>query len=86
MCKVSPERYRALEASGQAILDARAKYPTSSLADLYDPLAMPVELRDTHKKNDKLVLSLYGLKSDATYDEIINELFKRYKELTSKTQ
>lgn len=78
---LTDEQKASLEASGQAILDARAKYPTSSLADLYDPLAMPVELREAHKKNDKLVLSLYGLKPDATYDEIINELFKRYKEL-----
>jgi hypothetical protein len=73
----------ALEVSGQAILDARAKYPSSSLADLYDPLAMPAELRKAHRDNDKLVLSLYGLKADATYDEIINELFRRYKELTT---
>ena len=79
---LTDEQKASLEASGQAILDARAKYPASSLADLYDPLAMPVDLRDAHNKNDKLVLSLYGLKSDATYDEIINELFKRYKELT----
>lgn len=79
--ELPPEQKTSLEASGQAILDARAKYPTSTLADLYDPLAMPVELRDAHNKNDKLVLSLYGLKSDASYDEIINELFKRYKDL-----
>lgn len=81
--ELTSEQKASLEASGQAILDARAKYPTSTLADLYDPLAMPVELREAHKKNDKLVLALYGLKPENTYDEIINELFKRYKELTS---
>lgn len=80
---LSEDQKAALEASGQAILDARAKYPSSSLADLYDPLAMPVELRKAHRDNDKLVLSLYGLKADATYDEIINELFRRYRELTA---
>ena len=79
---ITDEQKTSMEACGQAILDARAKYPTSSLADLYDPLAMPVELRNAHNKNDKLVLSFYGLKADASYDEIINELFKRYKELT----
>lgn len=78
---LTDDQKASLEASGQAILDARSKYPTSSLADLYDPLAMPVELRNAHNKNDKLVLSFYGLKADASYDEIINELFKRYKEL-----
>jgi hypothetical protein len=80
---LSDDQKTALESSGQAILDARAKYPSSSLADLYDPLAMPVELRKAHRDNDKLVLSLYGLKADATYDEITNELFRRYKELTA---
>jgi hypothetical protein len=67
-----------LEASGQAILDARALYPDSSLAALYDPLSMPVELRKAHKSNDKLVLSFYGLKPDASYDEIIDTLFTEY--------
>jgi hypothetical protein len=81
--ELTSEQKTSLEASGRSILDARAKYPTSTLADLYDPLAMPVELREAHKKNDKLVLALYGLKPENTYDEIINELFKRYKELTS---
>lgn len=80
---LTEDQKAALEASGTAILDARAKYPSSSLADLYDPLAMPAELRKAHRDNDKLVLSLYGLKADATYDEIINELFRRYKELTA---
>ena len=38
-------------------LDARAKYPDCSLADLYDELTMPVELRKAHQGNDKAVLS-----------------------------
>jgi hypothetical protein len=83
---IADEQKASLEACGQAILEARAKYPASSLADLYDPLAMPVELRNAHNKNDKLVLSFYGLKADASYDEIINELFKRYKNLTNNTE
>lgn len=75
-----------LEASGQAILDARALYPDSSLAALYDPLSMPVELRQAHKKNDKLVLSLYGLKPDATYDEIIDTLFTEYEKQVAELE
>jgi hypothetical protein len=81
---LTDDQKAALEVSGQTILDARANYPSSSLADLYDPLAMPIELRKAHRDNDKLVLSIYGLKADATYDEIINELFRRYKELTEQ--
>ncbi|MGK4126976.1 type IIL restriction-modification enzyme MmeI [Limosilactobacillus vaginalis] len=42
--------------TAQGILDARKLYPDSSLADLYDPLTMPVELRKAHEANDKAVL------------------------------
>ncbi len=42
-----------IEQTAQAILDARAKYPDSSLADLYDELTMPPELRSAHQKNDR---------------------------------
>lgn len=49
-----------IEQSAQGILDARALYPDSSLADLYDPLTMPVELRKAHIANDKAVMAAYG--------------------------
>ena len=49
-----------IEQTAQAILDARALYPDSSLADLYDPVLMPVELRRAHQKNDEAVLAAYG--------------------------
>ena len=49
-----------IEQTAQAILDARALYPTSSLADLYDELTMPVELRRAHQDNDRAVMAAYG--------------------------
>lgn len=50
-----------IEATAQAILDARAKYAENSLADLYDEVMMPSELRTSHQNNDKAVLEAYGL-------------------------
>ena len=44
--------------TAQAILDAHALYPDSSLADLYDPLTMPIELRKAHAANDAAVMSV----------------------------
>ncbi len=70
--------------TAQAILDARKLYPDSSLADLYDPLTMPIELRKAHEANDKAVLKAYGLKQSASESEIVQHLFKMYEELTRK--
>ena len=50
----------AIEKTAQAILDARALYPNSSLADLYDELTMPPELRRAHQANDRAVMAAYG--------------------------
>lgn len=72
------EQKSAIEKTGQAILDARAKYPNSSLADLYDDLAMPIELRKAHQANDRAVMKAYGFKSSMTEPEIVAELFKLY--------
>ncbi|MBP3227689.1 MAG: methylase [Bacteroidaceae bacterium] len=68
----------ALERYAQNILDARALYPDSSLADLYDPLTMPAELRKAHRDNDREVLRLYGLKDNATDEQIVAKLFTMY--------
>ena len=70
--------------TAQAILDARALYPESSLADLYDELAMPIELRKAHRANDAAVLEAYGFPKDATEADIVARLFKMYQDLTSK--
>ena len=70
--------------TAQGILDARKLYPNSSLADLYDPLTMPIELRKAHEANDKAVLKAYGLKPSASETEIVQHLFKMYEQLTKK--
>ena len=73
-----------IEQAAQEILDARALYPDSSLADLYDPDLMPFELRKAHRTNDTTVLEAYGFPKDATESEIVARLFMMYQELTQK--
>ncbi|MBR7028857.1 MAG: methylase [Bacteroidaceae bacterium] len=72
-----------LTQTAQAILDARAEYPDSTLADLYDDLTMPPALRRAHQANDRAVLALYGLSENATEEQIVSELFRRYNELVA---
>lgn len=57
----SDEQKAKIEQTAQGILDARALYPDSSLADLYDPLTMPPELRKAHQANDRAVMQAYGM-------------------------
>jgi hypothetical protein len=57
-----PKQRQAIEAAAQAVLDARAKYPDSSLAALYDPLAMPADLVRAHHKLDAAVDAAYSKK------------------------
>lgn len=74
-----------IEQTAQAILDARALYPDSSLADLYDELTMPVELRRAHQQNDKAVMQAYGFDyRTMTESECVAELMKMYQELTKE--
>ena len=82
----NPANKNRIEAAAQAVIDARDGYPTASLADLYDPLAMPKDLVEVHRTLDGLVLAAYGLKKDATENEILAELFKRYQQLTKDEQ
>lgn len=80
--ETTAEQERAIEDAGQAVIDTRAKYINSSLADLYDPNSMPGDLRKAHQILDKVMLSVFGLKASATDEEILSELFRRYEELT----
>ncbi len=77
------KKQSAIEAAGQSILDARALYPDSTLADLYDPLAMPPELSKAHQALDRAVDAAYGKKSFASEAERVAFLFDRYQQLTS---
>ena len=77
------EQKAKIEKTAQAILDARALYPDSSLADLYDELTMPVELRKAHQDNDRAVMQAYGFDvKTMTESQCVAELFKLYQELT----
>ena len=78
------EQKARIEQTAQGILDARALYPNSSLADLYDELTMPVELLKAHQANDRAVMQAYGfpVKSTFTESQCVAELFKLYKEKT----
>lgn len=78
MPKLTNELKEKLEKSAQAILDARANHPSLSLADMYKELSMPSDLRNAHRKNDKLILQAYGLNKDATDQDILKVLFKMY--------
>ena len=72
-----------IEQTAQAILDARARYPESSLADLYDELTMPPELRKAHQDNDRAVMQAYGFSvRDMTESKCVAELMRMYQSLT----
>ena len=77
------EQKAKIEKTAQAILDARALYPDCSLADLYDEVTMPPELRKAHQQNDKAVMQAYGFWGKLnTETECVAELMKMYQELT----
>ena len=84
------EQKQKIEQTAQAILDARALYPDSSLADLYDELTMPPELRKAHHQNDIAVMQAYGFTkgSEAYKSEAacVAELMKRYQQLCTQQQ
>ena len=77
------EQKSKIEQTAQAILDARALYPESSLADLYDDLTMPPELRKAHQANDRAVMQAYGFDvKTMTESTCVSELMKMYQKLT----
>lgn len=84
-CNPTEAQKVKIEQTAQAILDARAKYPDSSLADLYDELTMPAELRKAHHENDRAVMQAYGFDvKTMTESQCVAELFKMYQELTKE--
>jgi len=70
--------------TAQAILDVRAKYPDSSLADLYDPATMPYDLLEAHRKNDRAVMQAYGFSTKMTESECVARLFEMYARMTEE--
>ena len=73
--KVTEAQKTKIESTAQAILDARRLYPDSSLADLYDDVTMPIELRKAHTANDIAVLEAYGLPKSTAEPTIVSHLF-----------
>lgn len=92
-CNPTDEQKAKIEKTAQGILDARALYPECSLADLYDELTMPPELRKAHQENDKAVMEAYGFRTTdettgksrwLTESETVARLMQMYQELTSQ--
>ena len=84
-CSPTPEQKALIEQTAQAILDARALYPDCSLADLYDEVTMPPELRKAHQANDRAVMKAYGFDvKTMTESSCVAELMKMYKRLADK--
>ena len=80
----TPEQKAKIEQTAQAILDARALYPDCSLADLYDELTMPPELRRAHQANDKAVMQAYGFWGKLNSESAcVAALMEMYKDLIS---
>lgn len=76
---------KKIEQTAQAILDAREKYSNSSLADLYDDLTMPIDLRKAHQENDRAVMAAYGMPVKGTTEsDAVAKLFEMYQKLINK--
>ncbi len=86
-CTPTEKQKEKIEQTAQAILDARALYPDSSLADLYDELTMPPELRKAHQQNDRAVMQAYGFSvKDMTESKCVAELMKLYQALVQQNK
>ncbi|MEE1037981.1 MAG: DNA methyltransferase [Eubacterium sp.] len=76
------EQKNKIEETAKAILEVRAKFPDSSLKDLYDPLLMPIELRKAHQANDRAVMQAYGFNiKEMSEADCVAELMKMYQGL-----
>jgi hypothetical protein len=79
--KITDDQKQEIEQTAQRILEARALYKDASLADLYDPQNMPVELIEAHKANDDAVMKAYGFGGDDWNEaKCVAELMKLYRE------
>ena len=81
-CQPTEKQRAKIETTARAILSARAEYPDSTLAELYNPVLMPKSLRAAHRANDAAVMAAYGFDRNLTEPEILAELIKKYLELT----
>ena len=77
-CSPTEEQKAKIEKTAQSILDARAKYPDSSLGEMYSNILLYPELNKAHKENDKAVMEAYGFSLKMTESDCVTELFKLY--------
>ncbi len=82
----TPAQKATIEQTAQGILNARDLYPDSSLADLYDPLTMPPELRKAHQNNDRAVMAAYGFSTKMSEPDCVAELMKMYQKLIEEVK
>ena len=80
----TPEQKARIEQTARGILDARALYPDSSLADLYDEATMPPELRQAHQQNDRAVMAAYGFSVKISESDCVAALMKLYQQKTGQ--
>jgi fido (protein-threonine AMPylation protein) len=80
---LTDKQQEAIEKAAQGVLDARAAHPGSTLADLYDPIAMPPNLRQAHQALDRAVDAAYGKKGFISDAERVAFLFELYHKYTS---
>jgi hypothetical protein len=73
----------AIETAAQAVIDARAQFPTATPADLYDPLTMPSVLVNAHEKLNRAVDAAYGKTAFKTETERAAFLFELYRQITA---
>lgn len=79
------DQKQKIEQTAQEILKARSKYSDASLADLYDDLTMPPELRTAHQNNDRAVMAAYGFPIKGfTESDCVAELMKLYQKMNGK--
>lgn len=84
-CKPTIKQKQQIEKTAQMILDARNLYPNASLADLYDELTMPKELRKAHQENDKAVMQAYNFDWKKMNEvQCVSELMKMYQNIVDK--
>ena len=80
------EQMERISLTARNILRVREKYPDASLADLYDDLTMPLELRKAHDENDRAVMQAYGFDArTTTHSQCVARLFKMYQQLLQPT-
>ncbi|MBR6296991.1 MAG: class I SAM-dependent DNA methyltransferase [Treponema sp.] len=85
---LTSEQKAEIEKTAKSILDAREKFPKSSLADLYDDKFMPKELLEAHRANDVAVCHAYGFSKEVMKSEskCVAELFKLYEKLVNESK